>query len=62
MVMDAIVGSVDGDDDPARTTSRARPTSRSALGEAMVAELKAMGADEILAAIRAASVDGLLET
>ena len=33
LVMDAIVGSVDGDDDPARTTSRAPPTSPVALGE-----------------------------
>jgi len=61
MIMDAIVGSVDGD-----TILRAHlegPADEGvALGEAMVAELKAMGAEEILTAIRASTVDSLLET
>ncbi len=61
MIMDAIVGSVDGD-----TILRAHkegPADQGvALGEAMVEELRAMGAEEILSAIRAATVDSLLET
>jgi len=61
MIMDAIVGSVDGD-----TILRAHlegpATEGVALGEAMVAELKAMGAEEILSAIRASTVDSLIET
>jgi hydroxymethylbilane synthase len=61
MIMDAIVGSVDGD-----TILRAHkegPADQGvALGDAMVAELRAMGADEILSAIRATTVDSLLET
>ncbi len=61
MIMDAIVGSVDGD-----TILRAHlegPADEGvALGEAMVEELRAMGAEEILSAIRAATVDSLLET
>jgi len=61
LVMDAVVGSVDGStilrhhldgpgDDP------------QGLGDAMVTELRKLGADEILAEIRAESVDNLLET
>ena len=61
LVMDAIVGSVSGD-----RILRARlegPASAPiALGEAMVARLLDLGAHEILAEIRDASVDGLLET
>ena len=61
MVMDAIVGEVDGS-----TILRAHRTGPAsdpvALGEAMVAELIGMGAEEILSAIRQESVDGLLET
>ena len=61
MVMDAIVGSVDG-----QRILRAHlegPADRPVeLGEAMVEELRALGADEILGAIRAATVDSLLET
>jgi hydroxymethylbilane synthase len=61
LVMDAVVGSVSGDrilrahlEGPAE-----KPIE---LGEAMVEELLALGADAILAEIREQSVDGLLET
>jgi hydroxymethylbilane synthase len=61
MRMDAVVGSVAGDrilrahlDGPA--------TEPLALGEAMVAKLLDLGADAVLAEIRAATVDALLET
>jgi hydroxymethylbilane synthase len=61
LVMDAIVGSVSGD-----RILRARlegPADEPiALGEKVVAALLDLGADAILAEIREASVDGLLET
>jgi hydroxymethylbilane synthase len=61
LVMDAIVASVSGD-----RILRARlegPADEPiSLGEKMVAELLDLGADTILAEIREASVDGLLET
>jgi hydroxymethylbilane synthase len=61
LVMDAIVGSVDGST-ILRHHIEGPASDPVALGETMVAELKAMGADEILAAVRAATVDDLLET
>ncbi len=61
LTMDAIVGSVDGE-----TILRAQLTGSAddpvALGEEMVAKLRGMGADAILAEIRTSSVDDLLET
>ena len=61
LVMDAVVGSVSGDRIlRARLEGAAdRPIE---LGELMVAELLGQGAHAILAEIRDASVDGLLET
>jgi hydroxymethylbilane synthase len=61
LVMDAVVGSVSGDRILRAHLEGAadRPIE---LGEAMVVELKRLGADAILAEIRDASVDGLLET
>jgi hydroxymethylbilane synthase len=61
LVMDAVVGSVSGDRILRAHLEGAadRPIE---LGEAVVVELKRLGADAILAEIRDASVDGLLET
>jgi hydroxymethylbilane synthase len=61
LVMDAIVGSVDGST-ILRHHLEGPATDPVGLGEKMVAELKAMGAEEILTAIRASNVDELLET
>jgi hydroxymethylbilane synthase len=61
MVMDAIVGSVSGE-----TILRAHLEGPAddpiGLGESMVAALRELGADAILAEIRTSSVDDLLET
>ena len=59
--MDAIVGSVDGST-ILRHHLEGPASDPVGLGEKMVAELKAMGAEEILTAIRASNVDDLLET
>ncbi len=61
MRMDAIVGSVAGDR-ILRAHLEGPADEPIALGEAMVAKLLEMGADEILSAIRAETVDKLLET
>lgn len=61
MVMDGIVGSVDGET-ILRSHLEGSSADPIALGEAMVAALIDLGAEEILSAIREASVDGLLET
>jgi hydroxymethylbilane synthase len=59
--MDAIVGSVAGDR-ILREYVEGPASDPVALGEEMVAKLRAAGADAILAEIRDESVDGLLET
>ena len=61
LVMDAVVGSVAGDR-ILRAHLEGPADQPIELGEKMVAELLALGANEILAEIRDASVDGLLET
>jgi len=61
LVMDAVVGSVSGDR-ILRAHLEGPADQPIELGEAMVAELLELGADAILAEIREASVDGLLET
>jgi len=61
LVMDAVVGSVSGDR-ILRAHLEGPADQPIALGEKMVAELRELGADAILAEIREASVDGLLET
>ena len=61
MVMDAVVGSVNGEK-ILRATLDGPANEPEALGDAMVEALLAMGAHEILAAIREESVDSLLET
>lgn len=61
LVMDAVVGSVAGDR-ILRTRLQGPADQPIELGERAVAELRALGADEILAEIREATVDGLLET
>lgn len=61
LVMDGLVGSVEGDR-IVREQLTGDPADPIALGEAMVARLREMGADEILACIRDADVDGLLKT
>jgi hydroxymethylbilane synthase len=61
LVMDAVVGSVSGDR-ILRAHLEGPADQPIELGELMVAELLAQGADAILAEIREASVDGLLET
>jgi hydroxymethylbilane synthase len=61
LVMDGIVGSVEGDR-IVRDRLTGDPADPVALGEAMVARLRDLGADEILACIRDAGVDDLLGT
>ncbi len=62
LVMDGLVGSVDGTR-IVRERVTGSPDDPEALGHAMVARLRGLGADEILAAIRGAEdVDGLLGT
>lgn len=61
LTMDAIVGSVAGDR-ILREHVEGPASDPVALGEEMVAKLRAAGADAILAEIRDESVDGLLET
>jgi hydroxymethylbilane synthase len=61
LVMDAVVGSVAGDR-ILRAHLEGPADQPIELGELMVAELLELGADAILAEIRSASVDGLLET
>lgn len=61
LVMDGLVGSVEGDR-IVREQLTGDPADPVALGEAMVARLREMGADEILACIRDAGVDELLGT
>jgi hydroxymethylbilane synthase len=61
MVMDAVVGSVAGDR-ILRAHLEGPASQPIELGEKMVAALLDLGADAILAEIREASVDGLLET
>lgn len=61
MVMDAIVGSVDGST-ILRHHLEGPADDPHALGDAMVVALRELGADAILAEIRAATVDDLLET
>ena len=61
MHMDAVVGSVAGDR-ILRHHLEGPADQGEALGEAMVAALLELGADEILAEIRTQSVDSLLET
>lgn len=61
LVMDGLVGSVAGDR-IIRDQLTGDPADPVALGEAMVARLREMGADEVLACIRDAGVDELLGT
>jgi hydroxymethylbilane synthase len=61
LVMDAVVGSVAGDR-ILRAHLEGPASQPIELGEKIVAELLELGADAILAEIREASVDGLLET
>lgn len=62
MVMDALVGSVDGDV-IVRDRLKGSPDDPEALGFSMVERLRELGATEILAGIRCAdSVNGLLKT
>jgi hydroxymethylbilane synthase len=61
LVMDAVVGSVSGDR-ILRAHLEGPADQPIELGELMVAELLDLGADAILAEIREATVDGLLET
>jgi len=61
LVMDAVVGSVAGDR-ILRAHLEGPASQPIELGEKTVAELLELGADAILAEIREASVDGLLET
>jgi hydroxymethylbilane synthase len=61
LVMDAVVGSVSGDR-ILRAHLEGPADKPIELGELMVAELRELGADAILAEIRSASVDGLIET
>ena len=61
LVMDGLVGSVEGDR-IVREKLTGDPADPIALGEAMVARLREMGAEEILACIRDVDVDGLLKT
>ena len=61
MVMDAVVGSVDGQT-ILRSHLEGAASDPIALGEAMVAALRELGADAVLAEIRESSVDGLIET
>jgi hydroxymethylbilane synthase len=61
LIMDGIVGSVSGDT-IIRTHLEGPADQPIELGERMVAELLDLGAGPILAAIREATVDGLLET
>ena len=61
LVMDAVVGSVSGDR-ILRAHLEGPANQPIELGELMVAELLKLGAHAILAEIREASVDGLLET
>jgi hydroxymethylbilane synthase len=62
LVMDAFVGSIEGAT-ILRHQLKGSPEEPVALGEAMVVKMLEMGADEILAAVRAAAdVDDLLKT
>lgn len=62
LVMDAFVGSVDGNE-ILRDQLIGETTDPVGLGEAMVDKLRTMGADKVLADVRAADdVDGLLKT
>jgi hydroxymethylbilane synthase len=62
LVMDGLVGSVDGTQ-IVRDQLIGSPDDPEALGHAMVARLRELGADEILATVRSADdVDGLLKT
>jgi len=54
LLLDAMVGSVDGST-ILRVTQRGSDSDPEALGEKVVAELREMGADEVLAAVREAS-------
>ncbi len=61
MVMDGLVGSVDGTS-IVRDRLSGDAGDPIALGEAMVLRLRELGADEILACVRDADVNGLLKT